>query len=86
MASKVCQVRRPEGEMMTENLCHRLANESLFVAFATALLTAIAALANVLFWPAVVLVFGARAAYDFSRVSRKSESRSTRALQLSAAA
>ncbi|HEY9788590.1 MAG TPA: hypothetical protein V6D17_24595 [Candidatus Obscuribacterales bacterium] len=50
---------------MSQNFCHRFATESLFVAFATVVLTFIALAANTFFWPAVVLLFGVRAIVDF---------------------
>jgi len=52
---------------MRENLCHKIANESLFVGLAVTLLTVIATVAYSLVWPSIVVVFGVRAWHDFSR-------------------
>lgn len=54
--------------MMSKNLIHKLTNESLFVGFATIALFLVALMANTLFWPAVVLVFGLRAIHDLNKV------------------
>jgi hypothetical protein len=52
---------------MRQNLCHKIANESLFVGFAVALLTMIATVAYNAVWPAILILFTARAAHDFSK-------------------
>lgn len=52
---------------MRQNLCHKVANESLFIAFAVTLLTVIATVAYSAIWPSIIALFTLRAAHDFSR-------------------
>ena len=52
---------------MRQNLCHKLANESLFIGFAVMLLTIIATVAFSAVWPSIILLFTLRAAHDFSK-------------------
>lgn len=52
---------------MRQNLCHKIANESLFVGFAVALLTLIAAVAYSAVWPSIFALFTVRAAHDFAK-------------------
>lgn len=50
-----------------QNLCHKIANESLFVGFAVSLLTIVATAAYSLVWPTIVILFTLRAACDLSQ-------------------
>lgn len=52
---------------MRQNLCHKIANESLFIGFAVILLTVIATVAFSAVWPSIILLFTLRAAHDFSK-------------------
>jgi hypothetical protein len=52
---------------MRQNLCHKLANESLFIGFAVTLLTVIATVAYSAVWPSIIVLFTLRAAHDFSK-------------------
>ncbi len=52
---------------MRQNLCHKLANESLFIGFAVTLLTVVATVAYSAVWPSIILLFTLRAAHDFSK-------------------
>ncbi|MBX9951397.1 MAG: hypothetical protein K2Y39_19670 [Candidatus Obscuribacterales bacterium] len=52
-----------------QNLCHKIANESLFVGFAVSLLTIVATAAYSLVWPTILVLFTVRAACDFSQCS-----------------
>ena len=62
---------------MSENFCHKVANESLFVALSTVVLLMVALVAHNLFWLAVVIILGKRAAFDLGKVAvEKKEERS----------
>jgi hypothetical protein len=52
---------------MRQNLCHKVANESLFIALAVTLLTVVATVAFSAVWLSIILLFTLRAAHDFSR-------------------
>ncbi len=52
---------------MRQNLCHKLANESLFIGFAVTLLTVIATVAYSAVLPSIIVLFTLRAAHDFSK-------------------
>ncbi len=52
---------------MRQNFCHKIANESLFIGFAVALLTVIATVAYAAVWPSIIVLFTVRAAHDFSK-------------------
>lgn len=60
-------VRKTEERQMRQNICHKIANESLFVGFAVALLTVIAIVAYSAVWPSIIVLFTLRAAHDFSQ-------------------
>jgi hypothetical protein len=71
---------------MIQNLCHKLANESLFIGFAVTLLTIIATVAYNVVWPSIVVLFTLKAAHDFSKcnytlVAKSRNSREQRVLQ-----
>ncbi len=52
---------------MRQNLCHKVANESLFIGLAVTLLTVIATVAFSAVWPSIILLFTFKAAHDFSK-------------------
>lgn len=52
---------------MRQNICHKVANESLFIGFAVTLLTLIATVAYSAVLPSIIILFTLRAAHDFSK-------------------
>lgn len=50
-----------------QNVCHKIANESLFVGMAVSLLTIVTTAEYSLVWPTIVVLFTLRAACDFSQ-------------------
>lgn len=66
---------------MKENFFHKVANESLFIGFSVTLLTVIALVAYSAVWPAIIVLFTARAAHDFSKCSFSMPENAHRILQ-----
>lgn len=63
-----------------QNLCHKIANESLFVGLAVSLLTIVATAAYSLVWPTIVVLFTVRAVCDFSQCSENLAQRNVESL------